>query len=74
MLDHNGTNVPASLFEGFQSDDVPHEAIDELTKTLIAGYERAREKGLAPNGALTVMLAWAASECERLQREFTNAT
>jgi len=73
MIVHNGAGVPDALFEGLQLEHQPHQdAIDELKSSVIAGYERARQKGLAPCLALSVLLTWAAEESVTLQHDQTH--
>lgn len=73
MIGYNQARVPVTLFEGFQADNPPYqEAIDELKSCVMAGYDRARQRGLAPCLALSVLLTWAAEETVTLQRDLTH--
>ena len=63
MLDHNLVMVPEDFFEEFQRVDAAQD--EALRAVLVAGYEHAIERGLAPCSALSVILNWASEECAR---------
>ena len=73
MIVQNQARVPDTLFEGFQLENPPYqEAINELKSCVMAGYDRAQQRGLAPCLALSVLLNWAAEETVTLQHVLTH--
>ena len=73
MLIENGAGLPASLFRGTQCEPSHHEATDALRSALIASYELALARGLAPTSALAIILTWSAEECARVHAEGCNS-
>ncbi len=65
MLGHNRHPVPQALFEGFEKENSPNEAIDEFKSALIVAYEQAIESGISPGLALAAMLDWVSLEVRR---------
>ena len=65
----DGWPAAADLFRDAANDKATRDAADELSSTVITGYERALQHGLAPWHALALILSWAAEETARLHDE-----
>ena len=65
MLGHNRHSVPQALFEGFERENNPDDAIDEFRSAMIVAYEQALENGVSPGFALGAMLDWISLEVRR---------
>jgi hypothetical protein len=65
MFGSNSNPVPSILFDGFNREDAPCEALDEFKTSVIAAYERALERGICSNVVISVMLDLASVELGR---------